>query len=54
MQTQTLNQDKLLEQLEEELKMIQVGESAEMGLSKRLGNDGRFCTLTKECMPSCN
>jgi hypothetical protein len=24
------------------------------GLSEFLGNKGRFCTLTVECMPSCN
>ncbi|WP_117149575.1 lichenicidin alpha family lanthipeptide [Paraliobacillus zengyii] len=24
------------------------------GLSSWLGNDGRFCTLSVECMPSCN
>lgn len=54
MQTLTLNEDKLLEQLEEELKMLHIGEPAEMGLSQLLGNDGKHCTLTKECMPMCN
>ncbi|MGG5796625.1 lichenicidin alpha family lanthipeptide, partial [Bacillus nitratireducens] len=24
------------------------------GLSSWLGNNGGYCTLTKECMPSCN
>lgn len=24
------------------------------GLSSWLGNKGKFCTLTVECMPSCN
>lgn len=24
------------------------------GLSSRLGNDGKYCTVTVECMPTCN
>lgn len=54
MSTLTLEYGALRDQLVEELKLIEVGESVEMGLSNWLGNDGRYCTLTKECMPSCN
>ncbi|MGE7738622.1 lichenicidin alpha family lanthipeptide, partial [Bacillus paramycoides] len=30
------------------------GDVTPEGLSSWLGNKGGYCTLTKECMPSCN
>lgn len=54
MDTKTLNHAKMVHQLEEELKLLQFDNSIEMGLSDLLGNEGKFCTMTKECMPSCN
>jgi hypothetical protein len=30
------------------------GDVTPEGLSSWLGNNGGYCTLTKECMPSCN
>ncbi|WP_083413135.1 lichenicidin alpha family lanthipeptide [Bacillus massilinigeriensis] len=37
-----------------ELEQFESVNVAGGGLSSLLGNDGKFCTLTVECMPSCN
>lgn len=54
MSTQVLNRKALVDQLEGELKLLDGNDSVDMWLSNRLGNEGKYCTLTKECMPSCN
>ncbi|KAA8728467.1 lichenicidin alpha family lanthipeptide [Corynebacterium phocae] len=54
MQAQTKERDQLFAQLEDELRMLYIGEPTEMGLSNFLGNEGKYCTLTKECMINCN
>ena len=37
-----------------EAQIIKELEPEMFGLSRLLGNNGRWCTITKECMPSCN
>ncbi|AST06331.1 lichenicidin alpha family lanthipeptide [Anoxybacillus sp. ST70] len=48
----------MFEEMEKEyLKELEQFEDVNVsgaGLSSFLGNKGRFCTLTVECMPSCN
>lgn len=43
----------LLEELNE-LELLKEYGSAWWNISYNLGNNGKFCTLTKECMPTCN
>ena len=46
----------ILDELDKELEaqIIKELELEMFGLSRLLGNNGRWCTVTKECMPSCN
>ncbi|MDO5098789.1 MAG: lichenicidin alpha family lanthipeptide [Corynebacterium sp.] len=50
-----VSDNQILDELDQELD-LQMTESyeADMWLSRLLGNRGGFCTITKECMPSCN
>lgn len=56
MQTATkLSNKQILDEIGQELD-LQMNESfeADMWLSRWLGNQGEHCTVTRECMPSCN
>ena len=46
----------ILDELDKELEaqIIKELEPEMFSLSRLLGNNGRWCTITKECMPSCN
>ena len=45
----------ILDELDKELEAQIIEElEPEMFFSHQLGNNGRWCTITKECMPSCN
>ena len=46
----------ILDELDKELEaqIIKELEPEMFGLSRLLGNNGPWCTITKECMSSCN
>lgn len=52
------NTNDILEEIIEIEENIQagltVGLTTKLQVSYHLGNNGKFCTFTKECMPSCN
>lgn len=50
----TTFEDLVLDELERELNAQHVEvKDPQMGLSDWLGNEGKWCTLSIECMPSC-
>lgn len=53
--TTAIVEDRALLELDLELDaQILTDRSLQMGISNALGNEGKHCTLTVECMPSCN
>lgn len=50
---QKTEQETLLKEIEEQEMNGEVG-GAWWNISKNLGNQGRFCTITKECQGNCN
>lgn len=46
--------DLVMEKRIEELDSLVGGSDYQRGLSSSFGNGGDWCTLTVECMPSCN
>lgn len=48
-------EDRALLELDLELDaQILTDRSLQMGISDALGNDGKYCTLSVECMPTCS